>query len=376
MSTRPVVVHARPIEAAIDARYMDRALALAARGWGRVQPNPLVGAVVVDVAGNVVGEGWHAAYGEPHAEAEALSRAGAAAAGGTLYVTLEPCAHQGNTPPCTDAVLRSGIARLVVALRDPNPVAAGGLERIAEAGVEVATGVREEEAADQNAAFLHWHRTGTPYVALKYGMSLDARLGTEVGQALEVTGVDALAEVQRLRAGFDAIMVGSRTALIDDPRLTVRGEVKPRRPPIRVVLDSDLRLSPESRLAAGVDRAPSWVFCAPDAPGNAAPLEARGVRVERARRAPGGGLDLEDVMQRLAAADVRSVLCEGGGRLGAALLSADLVARQYVFMAPVLLGEQGPPAFPAIGGQALARRWRAVRSARFGDDILLELARD
>lgn len=370
------VVRAPTVDATVDARHMERAIQLAWRGWGRVQPNPLVGAIVVDAAGAVAAEGWHAEYGRAHAEAEALERAGSAAAGSTLYVTLEPCAHHGKTPPCIDAVLRSGVARVVVAVRDPNPVAAGGLERLAAAGIEVVTGVRAREAADQNAAFLHWHREGTPYVALKYAMSLDARLGAELGSRSDVTGVEAGAEVQRLRAGFDAILVGARTALIDDPRLTVRGDVPPRRPPVRIVLDSELSLSPASRLADGLDRSPTWVFAAEDALGDAAALEDRGVRVARAGRAPGGGLDLSHVMAQLAAADVRSVLCEGGGRLGAALLSADLVARQYVFVAPLLLGAKGPAAFPDLSGEATARRWRTLRSARYGDDLLLELARD
>ena len=358
-------------DAAIDARHMTRAIALAWNGWGRVAPNPMVGAVVTDASGAVVAEGWHAEYGQPHAEAMALERAGESARGGTLYVTLEPCDHQGKTPPCTAAVLRSGVARVVVALRDPNPVAAGGLDRLAAAGIEVVTGVGAREAADQNAAFLHWHRGATPYVALKLAMSLDARVAAAEGARTQLTGAAAQAEVHRLRAGFDAIMVGAGTARVDDPLLTVRGTLRPRRAPIRVVVDSDARLAPGSRLASDVAIAPTWLFAAPDPAGDVAPLRARGVRIAHARRAPGGGLDPADVLRSLAADDVRSVFCEGGPRLGASLLSAGLVQRLYLLVTPRVLGA-GPLAFPDVATDA----WRLVRSERFDDDVMLELARD
>ena len=363
-------------DAALDTRHMQRAIELAWRGWGRVQPNPLVGAVVTDAAGGVIAEGWHAEYGEAHAEAMALEHAGARAAGGTLYVTLEPCAHHGKTPPCTDAVLRSGVARVVIAQPDPNPIAAGGAERLRAAGIEVDVGLDQRAAADQNAAFLHWHRTGTPYVALKFGMSLDARIAAARGVTTAVTGADAQAEVHRLRAGFDAIMIGAETARVDDPQLTARGAVAPRRAPLRVVLASEGRLAPDARLASDTAAAPTMLLAASDASGDTRPLEARGVRVARARRAAGGGLDLDDVMAQLAAADVRSVLCEGGGRLGSALIAADLVQRLYLFVAPTLLGANAPAAFVDVAGPAVGRGWRLVRSARFGDDTLLELARD
>ena len=363
------------VDAATDARHMRRALELAARGWGRVQPNPMVGAVVTDASGAVVAEGWHEEYGRAHAEAAALEQAGERARGGTLYVTLEPCAHHGKTPPCTDAVLRSGVARVVVALRDPDPIAAGGIERLRAAGIEVVTGLEEQAAADRNAAFLHWHRTGTPYVALKLAMSLDARIAAAPGRTTTITGPAAHADVHRLRAGFDAILVGGETARVDDPRLTVRGALEPRRAPIRVVLASDARIAADSALASDTATAPTWLFAAPDPAGDAAALEARGVRVARARRASGGGLDLDDVVAQLAAADVRAVLCEGGARLGSALLAAGLVQRLYLYVAPLLLGADAPAAF-LTGLDPTARdAWRLVRTDRFGDDVLLELAR-
>lgn len=368
-------VDARPDPVA-DARHMARAIELAARGWGRVQPNPLVGAVVTDAAGAVVAEGWHAEFGGAHAEAAALERAGAAARGGTLYVTLEPCAHHGKTPPCSDAVLRSGVARVIVAVADPNPAAAGGIGQLRAAGIEVVVGVGAREAGDQNAAFLLWHRTGRPYVALKLGMSLDARISARSGAATDVTGQFARAAVHRLRAGFDAILVGSRTAFVDDPLLTVRGDIEPRRPPVRIVLDSEARLRTDARLAAETAAAPTWLFAAPDATGNAAALAQSGVRVARARRAPGGGLDLEDVLKTLAAADVRAVLCEGGGALASSLLSAGLVDRLHLLVAPRLFGVDAPAAFPQVRGEIAGLKWRLVHSEVLGADVLLELARD
>ena len=360
------VMAAPSFDAATDARHMARALRLAGNGWGRVAPNPMVGAVVTDVDGAIVGEGWHAEYGQAHAEAIALENAGSRARGGTLYVTLEPCDHHGKTPPCTEAVLRSGVARVVVALRDPNPVAAGGLDRIAAAGIEVVTDVGAQAAADQNAAFLHWHRTGTPWLALKLAMSVDGRIAAATGVRTQLTGPEAQAEVHRLRAGFDAIMVGARTAQIDDPLLTVRGSVRPRRAPIRVVLDSDARLAPGSRLLSD-EAAPTWRFAARDAQA----AGTSGARLVRVGRAAAGGLDLDDVMGALAGADVRSVLCEGGGRLGSALLAAGLVRRLYLFVAPALLG-RGPGAFTDVAPGS----WRIVRSQGFGADVLLELASD
>ena len=371
-----VAMHASPrSDRATDARHMARAIDLASRGWGRVHPNPTVGAVVTDAPGTVIGEGWHAEFGGAHAEAAALERAGAAARGGTLYVTLEPCAHHGKTAPCTEAVLRSGVARVVVAVADPNPVAAGGIARLRAAGIDVAVGIGEREAADQNAAFLHWHRSGRPYVALKLGMSLDARISARAGEATPVTGPAAHAAVHRLRAGFDAILVGGRTAHVDDPLLTARGDVQPHRAPVRVVLDPEVRLGVESRLASDTSVAPVWLFAAPDATGNAAALGARGVRVARARRARRGGLDLDDVMNTLAAADLRSVFCEGGGRLAGSLLAADRVDRLYLFVAPKLYGRDAPAAFAGLDGGAAGTAWRLVRSEAHGDDVLIELAR-
>lgn len=356
-----------------DQRFMRRALELAVAGWGRVHPNPLVGAVVVR-DGEVVGEGYHTAFGAPHAEVEALRAAGERARGATVYVTLEPCDHHGKTPPCTEALLAAGVARVVFAAEDPG-AAGGGGERLRAAGVDVTVGVERAAARRQNAAFFHALERPGCYLALKYGMSLDGRLAPRVGERATVTGPESHAQVHRLRAGFDAIMVGGETARIDDPLLTVRGDVTPIRPPMRVVLDPDGELDPGSRLARTAGDAPVVVVAAEGAArahiGKGRRLEDAGVRLLEVRRS-GDGLDLAAAMARLRAEGVRSVLCEGGGRLGAALLAAGLVRRLYLFVAPVLYGG-GAPAFPSVGRHIAGV---TVDVKRYGDDVLVAVDLD
>lgn len=249
-----------------DAEWMRRALALAAGGWGRVAPNPLVGAVVVR-DGASGGEGFHAEYGRPHAEVEALRAAGEAARGSTLYVTLEPCAHTGKTPPCTDAILAAGARRVVFAASDPNPKAAGGAAALEAAGVEVTRGVEMRAALDLNAPFFHGIAgPERPWTELKLALSLDGRVADRDGRSAWITGEEARAEVHRMRAGFAAVAVGIGTALADDPQLTARGPVEPRVPPTRVVFDRRLRLPADGKLARTAREAPVWVVAAPDAP--------------------------------------------------------------------------------------------------------------
>lgn len=368
-----------PGAAGADVGFMRQALALAEAGWGRVHPNPLVGAVVVR-DGAVVGTGAHREYGGPHAEVEALRAAGEAARGATLYVTLEPCAHFGKTPPCTDAILEAGIARVVLAVEDPHPEAAGGATRLEAAGVAVTRGVERESARAQNALFLRPTETGRPFVALKYGLSLDARIARRAGEATRVTGSEAEAEVHRLRAGFDAVLVGAETARVDDPRLTVRRAEPPRVPPVRVVADPRLTLSPDGRLArsaggeGGGSEAgggPVWVLVAEGAAesgaaaGRARALRARGVELVEVPAGP-DGLDLAAALDGLWERGVRTVLCEGGGRLGAALLAASRVDRLYLFTAPRVFGSEGVAAFPGTA----ALEGRVVRVGRFGEDTL------
>src|SRR3954468_2645940 len=231
-----------------DGAFMRRALALAERGWGRTAPNPMVGAVVVR-DGRVVGEGWHAEFGGPHAEVEALRAAGDRAKGATMYVTLEPCNHQGKTPPCTEALLAAGVRRVVVACEDPNPEARGGAHRLREAGVDVALGVEEDAARELNAPFFHALASDRPFVRLKLALSLDGALADHTRQPGWLTGEAARHEVHRLRADADAIAVGIGTVLADDPELTVRHVPAPRVAPTRVVFDTSARLPRTSRLA-------------------------------------------------------------------------------------------------------------------------------
>lgn len=355
-----------------DVRFMRRALALAEHGWGRVHPNPLVGAVVVR-DGAVVGEGAHREFGGPHAEAEALRQAGARALGSTLHVTLEPCAHHGRTPPCADAIVGAGIRRVVIAAEDPHPAARGGADRLREAGIVVTVGVERERARSQNALFFGPIERGRPFVALKFGMTLDARIGRE-GRRIQVTGREAEAEVHRLRSGFDAILVGGRTARVDDPRLTVRHAPAGRVPPIRVVADTTAELPPSGALAASARETPVWVLAGRAAPAaRVAALESAGVRVVGCDVDDDGHLDLRDAVRSLGELGVRSILCEGGGRLGAALLRRGFVDRCLLFIAPTLLGARGVPAFPIPDGSLDPLRLAAVRP--FGEDTLLMLDR-
>jgi diaminohydroxyphosphoribosylaminopyrimidine deaminase / 5-amino-6-(5-phosphoribosylamino)uracil reductase len=226
---------------------MRRAITLAEQGWGQTAPNPMVGAVVVR-EGAIVGEGWHTRYGEAHAEVEALRSAGERARGATMFVTLEPCNHHGRTPPCTEAILAAGIRRVVIAVADPNPVAAGGAERLREGGVDVAIGLGEKSARELNAAFFHSFAVDRPFVQLKLALSLDGAMADHTRHQGWLTGDQARMEVHRLRAGADAVAVGIGTALADDPLLTVRGFTPPRVPPVRVVFDTSARLPLTSRL--------------------------------------------------------------------------------------------------------------------------------
>lgn len=349
---------------------MQHALALAERGWGAVAPNPMVGAVVVR-DGEIVGEGHHAAFGGPHAEVQALAQAGERARGATLYVTLEPCAHHGKTPPCTDAIVRAGVGHVVYAAADPTQ-AGGGAEGLRARGIEVEGGVCERAARDLNAAFFIAATERRTFVALKLALSLDARIAEAPGRRTSVTGPRALRATHRLRAGHDAVAVGVGTVLADDPRLTVREWRAPAAPPARVVLDSGLRTPPDSRLVAEADTAPLWLFAAPDAPTERArALTARGVQVLTVAETRPGRLDLGAVLAELWRRDVRSLLVEGGADLASSLLTEDRVDRLHLFYAPFLLGPGGLPAFTDVD----PRRWRLAARRGLGRDTWLTLAR-
>lgn len=348
---------------------MARALTLAERGWGRVHPNPLVGAVVVR-DGAVVGEGWHAEYGGLHAEAMALAAAGEAARGATLYVTLEPCAHHGKQPPCVDAVVAYGIARVVLALEDPDPVARGGAGALEAQGIQVVRGVHADAAAVQNWRFLH-RCTGSkrPWVMVKLAVSVDGFIADAAGNSRWISGELARDWVHRMRANVGAIAVGGHTAIADAPRLTARGPIVPRIAPERVVFDRSAHADASLSLLHDGSGLPIIVV-SPRAPAERREALARsGATVVAAD-------SLDDALTALGSRGIDSILVEGGGRLASALLNADLVDRVCMIEAPVWLG-QGTPAWPAVDAApvAAARRWRTVSREALGDDTLLVMER-
>jgi diaminohydroxyphosphoribosylaminopyrimidine deaminase/5-amino-6-(5-phosphoribosylamino)uracil reductase len=346
------------------------ALRLAERGLGQVWPNPAVGCVVVK-DGQIVGRGWTQPGGRPHAEFEALRRAGSAALGATAYISLEPCAHYGQTPPCTMALLHAGIRRAVIAATDPDPRVDGrGIDQLRQAGVEVMLGVAQEEAERLNAGFLLRVCAGRPLVTLKLATSLDGRIATRTGASRWITGEEARQHGHRLRATHDAIMIGSGTALADDPDLTCRLPGLGERSPVRVVLDGRLRLPSSSRLARTARAVPTWVItrATVDAKRRAA-LERCGVEVLTVTPGSGEHIDLGLALGALAARGLTRVLVEGGSALAAAFLRARLVDRLVWFQAPLLIGGDGLPALGALAADALAdclslRRTHSLTLAR------------
>lgn len=351
---------------------MREALGLALRARGRTHPNPLVGAVVVK-DGRVVGRGYHHRAGDHHAEVLALADAGSQAQGSTLYVTLEPCRHVGRTPPCTDAIIAAGVGRVVAAVCDPNPRAAGGLEVLTAAGVEVELGDGAAEAFRLNLPYLSWIIRGRPWVTLKSAMSADGRVATVTGASRYLTGERARRHVHRLRDQADAIVVGVGTALADDPALTCRG-IRGGRDPVRVVLDSRGRLSPHARLFNTGSAAPTLVYTLPGVSSawERAVGDAGGQVVSVAERE--GHVDLEAVVRDLGERDLLWLLVEGGPRIHAALLDQGLADAWIGYWAPLILG--GPAPGP-VGGEGVAELSQAVRltplrARRLGPDVLVE----
>ncbi len=345
---------------------MRRALALARRGGRRVRPNPMVGAVVT-AAGRLVGEGYHRVFGGQHAEVVALERAGVEARGGTLYVNLEPCAHHGKTPPCVDAIIAAGIARVVAATRDPNPLVSGrGITMLRAAGIEVAVGEGREAAEFLNAGHFNAFRLGRPLVTLKIAATLDGRIAAAGGESKWITSEASRREVHRLRADADAVVVGRGTVERDDPSLTVR-HVRGRNP-VRVVLDSSAR-APRDRRVFTDGTAPTIQVTLPGAP------ETSTVQWEL-KAGPDRHPDLALFAERAVAEGWRHVLVEGGARVAAAFLRAGLVDRIFLFTAPKVLGGGGSLSWagglgPAGLPEALAFRFHAIR--RLGPDVLAVL---
>ncbi|MBP2310770.1 diaminohydroxyphosphoribosylaminopyrimidine deaminase/5-amino-6-(5-phosphoribosylamino)uracil reductase [Azospirillum soli] len=356
-----------------DLRYMRAALALAARGLGNTWPNPAVGCVLVK-DGAVVGRGWTQPGGRPHAETEALARAGASAHGATAYVTLEPCNHHGKTPPCSEALVAAGVARVVVACGDPDPrVAGGGLERLRAAGIAVVTGVCEAEAWALNEGFFRRIQDHRPLYTLKAATTLDGRIATHSGVSQWITGPTARAWGHRLRASHDAIMVGIRTALTDDPELTCRLPGLTHHSPVRIVVDSRLRLPLTGRLAATARAVPTWIVTREDA--DAARLEAFtdcGVEVIRVTADSAGLPDLGEASAVLARRGLTRVLVEGGATLAASLLRAGLADRLEWFRASSVMGGDGLPAVHGFGVDALDQmaRFTRVSVRQAGEDLV------
>ncbi len=353
-----------------DAAWMATALRLAARGLGNAWPNPAVGCVLVR-DGRCVGRGWTRPGGRPHAETEALARAGAAAAGATAYISLEPCAHHGHTPPCTDALIAAGVARVVTAIEDPDPrVAGAGHAQLRAAGVAVTENVARAEAERLNAGFFHRIRDGRPLVALKLAQSVDGRIATGTGESRWITGVEARAVGHRLRAEHDAVMVGSGTARLDDPELTCRLPGLEASSPVRVVVDGAATLAPTSRLVRTARAVPTWLLTGEAA--DTAALAAAGVRVLEVATDAAGHVDVAAALRALAGAGVTRVLVEGGAGLAGALAGAGLIDRLHLFAAGAVIGGDGLAAIGGFGLETLAAapRFRHIHDLACGPDRL------
>ncbi len=361
-----------------DGHYMQAALTLARRGQGVVWPNPTVGCVLVK-DGEVVGRGWTQPGGRPHGETEALGRAGARAAGATAYVSLEPCCHHGKTPPCTDALIKAGIARIVVAIEDPDPRVAGrGIAKLREAGIAVETGLCAEAATEVNAGFLMRMSRGRPLVTLKLAATLDGKIATASGESRWITGEPARNRAHLLRATYDAVMVGVSTVVVDDPLLTCRLPGLEGRNPVRIIVDGSLRVPLTAKLIATAGDVPTWIVhrAVADPVRREAFLDC-GVELIEAPVTDSSEMDLAAAFQELGRRGLTRILVEGGSRLAGGLLEADLIDRLAWFHAPLLLGGDGLPAIEAFGLTALAAAPRFTRRSieTLGEDVLEILTR-
>ncbi len=362
-----------------DLNAMLAALSLARRGLGIVWPNPAVGCVLVrpDWGHRVVGRGWTQPGGRPHAETEAVARAGGLAKDATAYVTLEPCDHQGQTGPCTQALIKAGIGAAVIALEDPDPrVSGAGIKRLEDAGIKVSVGVCEDQARTLNAGYLLRVTQGRPLMTLKTATTLDGRVATAKGQSKWITGAPARAFAHGLRADHDAIMIGIGTALADEPALTCRLPGLEDRSPVRIVADSRLRLPVDSRLVKTAKQVTTWVVTTAGAAGAAGAkrkaLEDKGVEVIEAEPGADGRPDLDWLAAEFGRRGLTRVLVESGGELAAALVKADLIDRLAWFRSPKLIGGDGRSAIAAFGIDGIAEAPAFARDSIFdaGDDVL------
>lgn len=350
-----------------DEDFMRQALYMAQRARGRTSPNPMVGAVLVR-DGAIIGEGFHKAAGQPHAEVNAATIAGDIE-GATLYVTLEPCAHEGRTPPCADFLIEKRIGRVVVAMEDPNPLVSGeGVRKLQAAEIPVDVGVLGDEAAALNEAYVKFVTTGTPFVIAKCGMSLDGKIATRTGESRWVTGEASREMVHHLRNEVDAIMVGSRTVMLDDPSLTTRLPTSGTRDPIRIIIDADEYLDDSRRVFNNESPSPTWVVV---------PRERTIPRADDILHMPGGtgGVDMHALMRELGRREITSVLLEGGGTTHASAFEAGIVDKVWFFIAPKIIG--GREAVTPVEGEGPAHMADIVELERMkatpvGDDILIE----
>lgn len=368
-----------------EEKYMRRAIELAKKGSGHVNPNPLVGAVIVR-DGEIIGEGYHECYGQLHAERNAIANAkkrGNSLEGSTIYVTLEPCCHYGKTPPCTEAIIEEKIARVVVGSDDPNPLVSGkGFQMLREKGIEVIPHFLKEECDAMNHVFFHYIRTGTPYVAMKYAMTMDGKIACYTGDSKWVTGEESRAHVQTLRNHYKGIMAGIGTVLADDPMLNCR--IEGGRDPIRIIADSHLRIPMDSQLVRTAGQQPLIVACLPDADEEkAAQLQEKGIEVLRIPGVTTADITEEQnevislpvLMKELGARKIDGILLEGGGQLNESALQAGIVDRIYCYIAPKIFG--GAQAKTPVEGQGLTRaadawQFNRIGMQEFGQDILLE----
>ena len=359
-----------------DIEYMRRAIELAERGVGFTNPNPMVGAVIVK-GGKVIGEGWHERCGEWHAERNAFKNCTVPAEGATMYVTLEPCCHYGKTPPCTEAIIEHGIARVVVGMEDPNPLVAGkGIALLREAGIEVVCGVEEEALREQNRVFLKYISTKLPWVAMKTAMTLDGKIATRTGDSKWITGAEARAYVHELRHRFMAILVGIGTAVADDPLLNCRIEGRGVRQPIRVVVDSNARLSLDSQLVKTAGEYRTIVAHTRFAPEERVKaLRETGVEMLLCKEKE-GLVDVRNLLELLGQSGIDSILLEGGGSLNYTFLSEGLADELYAFIAPKIVG--GMNAKTPVEGAGMEKMADAIKLElenvlNIGHDVLLKL---
>ena len=357
-----------------DIDFMRQALAEAEKGVGRTAPNPAVGALIVK-EGRVIGRGYHKKAGTPHAEINALASAVEDVAGATMYVTLEPCNHTGKTPPCSHAVAEAGIGRVVVGMADPNPLVDGtGMDYLREKGVEVVSGVLEKECVKLNLPFIKHITTGQPYIIMKAGISLDGRINYEKGSGGRVTGGESSLSVHQLRDKYDAILVGSATAIIDNPSLTTRLPGGGGRDPVRIVLDQHLSLPADAEVFNRDHGAYTWVFCGRDIDTRKVELlKNRGVKVSMVT-SENGHLALAEVFREVGSKGLLSVLVEGGSQIHGAMLAKQLYDYAYLYQAPIFAGDGG---VSLVGGFAVSDKTEApfleeVKITPLGRDHLIE----